>query len=213
MTYTVGSLFSGYEGLGMGLAQVLSTRLAWYSEIEPAACTVLAAHHPGVANLGDITQVDWEEVQVMGAPRNDALAEAMYADYCQGMSVEKVGKKWGRSRQTVHKMFARRGYPLRPTYTGRRDVIEYGGRNYTLADVGYYRCTAGDRHFLHRRVYEDAHGSIPDGWDIHHIDHDKANNDPANLVALTKDAHTRLHAAEEVMPGSPTVDVLTGGYP
>jgi DNA (cytosine-5)-methyltransferase 1 len=37
--------------------------LAWYAEIEPAACRVLEAHHPGVPNLGDITQIDWDEVE------------------------------------------------------------------------------------------------------------------------------------------------------
>lgn len=210
---TIGSLCTGYGGLDMAVQSVVGGRLAWVSDILPASCTVLAAHHPDVPNLGDFTSVDWEEVKVMAAPRNDALAEAMYADYCAGMSIQAVGRKWDRSRQTVHKMFARRGYPMRPTYTGRRDQITYDGRTYTPADVGYYRCTTGDRHYLHRRVYEDIHGIVPPGMDVHHVDHDKANNDPSNLVALAKDAHARLHAAEAVMPGSPTVDVLTAGYP
>ena len=60
----IGSLFSGYGGLDIAVQSVLGGTLAWYSEIEPAACTVMAAHHPGVPNLGDITQVDWEEVRV-----------------------------------------------------------------------------------------------------------------------------------------------------
>ena len=60
----IGSLFSGYGGLDMAVQSVLGGDLAWYSEIEPAACTVLAAHHPGVPNLGDITKVNWEEVRV-----------------------------------------------------------------------------------------------------------------------------------------------------
>lgn len=37
--------------------------LAWYSEIEPAACKVMEAHHPGVPNIGDVTRVDWSEVE------------------------------------------------------------------------------------------------------------------------------------------------------
>jgi DNA (cytosine-5)-methyltransferase 1 len=37
--------------------------LAWYAEIEPAACRVLEAHHPGVPNLGDITKINWDEVE------------------------------------------------------------------------------------------------------------------------------------------------------
>ena len=54
----VGSLFSGYGGLDLAVGG----ELAWYSEIEPAACKVLAAHHPDVPNLGDITKVNWSDV-------------------------------------------------------------------------------------------------------------------------------------------------------
>ena len=54
----VGSLFSGYGGLDMAVGG----DVVWYSEIEPAACKVLAAHHPDVPNLGDIKKVDWSTV-------------------------------------------------------------------------------------------------------------------------------------------------------
>jgi DNA (cytosine-5)-methyltransferase 1 len=59
----IGSLFSGYGGLDTAVHSVYGGDLAWYSEIEPAACTVLAAHHPDVSNLGDITTVDWSQVE------------------------------------------------------------------------------------------------------------------------------------------------------
>ena len=55
----VGSLFSGYGGLDMAVGG----DLAWYSEIEPAACKVMEAHYPGVRNLGDITAINWAEVE------------------------------------------------------------------------------------------------------------------------------------------------------
>jgi DNA (cytosine-5)-methyltransferase 1 len=55
----VGSLFTGYGGLDMAVGG----DLAWYAEIEPAACRVLEAHHPGVPNLGDITKINWDEVE------------------------------------------------------------------------------------------------------------------------------------------------------
>lgn len=54
----VGSLFSGYGGLDLAVGG----DLAWYSEVEPAACKVMEAHHPGVPNLGDITKVNWSDV-------------------------------------------------------------------------------------------------------------------------------------------------------
>lgn len=59
----MGSLFAGYEGLGMGIAEVLDVDLAWVSEIEPGPSAVLAHHHPGVPNHGDITTIDWATVQ------------------------------------------------------------------------------------------------------------------------------------------------------
>ena len=54
----VGSLFSGYGGLDMAVGG----ELAWYSEIEPAACKILKQHNPGIQNLGDIKKVNWSKV-------------------------------------------------------------------------------------------------------------------------------------------------------
>lgn len=63
MTLTVGSLCSGYEGLGLGLGQVLDTTTAWVSEVDPSACAILDARLPGVPNLGDLTALDWSSVE------------------------------------------------------------------------------------------------------------------------------------------------------
>ena len=60
----IGSLFSGTGALDLAVQSVYGGDVAWYSDIEPAACTILAAHYPGVPNLGDITKVNWEEVRV-----------------------------------------------------------------------------------------------------------------------------------------------------
>ena len=62
MTPLIGSLFSGYGGLDLAVQRVHGGEVVWYSEIDKHACTVLAAHHPGVPNLGDITAVDWATV-------------------------------------------------------------------------------------------------------------------------------------------------------
>lgn len=55
----VGSLFTGYGGLDLAV----DGDLAWYSEIDPAACKVLADLYPGVPNLGDIKTINWSEVE------------------------------------------------------------------------------------------------------------------------------------------------------
>jgi site-specific DNA-cytosine methylase len=61
---TVGSLCSGYGGLEYALRLAgWHFDLAWVADNDPAATKVLAHRHPGVPNLGDITAVDWAEVE------------------------------------------------------------------------------------------------------------------------------------------------------
>jgi len=55
----VGSLFTGYGGLDTAVGG----ELAWYAEIDKAACEVLANLYPDVPNLGDITKIDWTQVE------------------------------------------------------------------------------------------------------------------------------------------------------
>ena len=50
----------------------------------------------------------------------------------------------------------------------------------------------------YRRIYEQFHGPIPRdnegrSFDIHHIDGNRNNNDPSNLVALSKIEHYNIH--------------------
>ena len=59
---TAGSLFSGIGGIDLGLERVGMT-VKWQSEIEPYSCRVLKKHWPDVPNLGNIREVNWEEVE------------------------------------------------------------------------------------------------------------------------------------------------------
>lgn len=45
---------------------------------------------------------------------------------------------------------------------------------------------------LHREIYSDIIGKIPDGFHIHHIDGNTENNDPSNLKALSPEEHARV---------------------
>jgi hypothetical protein len=196
--------------LGLEMAGV-EVELVAYAEIDKYAAAVAASHHPDVPNLGDIKVVDWAKVPV-GRGGNEQLAQAMYDRYCQGKSVAEVAEEFGRSRQSVWKMFDRRGWDMRQRPPAR-PFIDHNGRRFSLRDNGYYAATDGDRELLHRVVWREVNGSLPDDWDVHHIDHDKTNNDPSNLQAMPKADHTRLHAKEVVPTDSPTIDILTAGYP
>lgn len=59
----IGSLCSGYGGLDMAVQATFGGTLAWVADPDPGAAAILAYRHPEVANLGDITTTDWQQVE------------------------------------------------------------------------------------------------------------------------------------------------------
>ena len=60
----IGSLFSGYGGLDLGIQLALGEmETAWVSDIEPGPRTILGRRFPTAPNLGDVTQINWGEVE------------------------------------------------------------------------------------------------------------------------------------------------------
>jgi len=47
--------------------------------------------------------------------------------------------------------------------------------------------------YEHIAVIEERVGTIPDGFEVHHLDGNKENNRDDNLILLSKADHTRLH--------------------
>jgi DNA (cytosine-5)-methyltransferase 1 len=94
MTVTVGSLFSGYGGLEIGLAAALGAdyrvEVIWYSENARHPATVMAARHPDAPNLGDVSAVEWSAV-----PPVDVLTGGTP---CQDLS--HAGKRGGMTEGT-----------------------------------------------------------------------------------------------------------------
>lgn len=83
---------------------------------------------------------------------------------------------------------------LWPDTVNGPEVVTWDGVRWRLHEDGYYRYSK--RGVLHRFVYERAHGPIPDGWHVHHDDHNPLNNDPSNLVAKTPAQHWAEHHEE-----------------
>ncbi|MET0993130.1 MAG: DNA (cytosine-5-)-methyltransferase [Mycobacterium sp.] len=59
----LGELFAGYGGLGLAVEEVFGAELAWVSEWEHAPSKILAHHWPNVPNYGDVTKIDWANIE------------------------------------------------------------------------------------------------------------------------------------------------------
>ena len=90
------------------------------------------------------------------------------------------------------------------------EKIEYGGKEWRRYPESKRRTLRVyyQRHekwkeppvFLHRKIYEDNFGPIPEGFHIHHIDGNPDNNSPDNLAALPASAHGKITAEENNAP-------------
>ena len=82
-------------------------------------------------------------------------------------------------------------------------VIEYRGVEYRRAHSNRYYVPYGrwssvpDREALHRDVWSDANGKIPEGHHVHHVNGDYDDNSIENLVCLPAKEHMRLHSPSE----------------
>lgn len=88
---TIGSLFTGYGGLDMGVAMAVDpdARVAWASDVEPGPCRLAEVRWPDTPNLGDITQIDWADVEPVdvicgGSPCQDLSLAGKRAGMASG---------------------------------------------------------------------------------------------------------------------------------
>ena len=74
----------------------------------------------------------------------------------------------------------------------------FNGLKFTRDDKTGYYLNSTIRKRLHRYVWEYYNGEIPKGYQVHHKDHDKSNNNIENLELMTTRNHQTLHGKEHV---------------
>lgn len=76
-------------------------------------------------------------------------------------------------------------------------------QNRWLGSDGYIQVKLDDGRIVgeHRIVWEAAHGPIPPGFQIHHINHDRTDNRLDNLECVDPQTHKRLHAGHRQVEG------------
>lgn len=71
--------------------------------------------------------------------------------------------------------------------------IHYGRKFYQDKKTGYWISTDYPRIRAHRWVWNSVHGEIPLGYEIHHKNADKSDNDIKNLELMEGGRHASLH--------------------
>lgn len=103
---TIGSMFSGYGGLELGIQHVYPhASIAWQSEIDAGCRKLLEHHYPHTPNFGDITQIDWDTVPRVniicgGSPCQDMSQAGLRA----GMKHDTRSGLWEYMRQSIKKL-------------------------------------------------------------------------------------------------------------
>lgn len=148
----IGELFAGYGGLGMGVQAVYGGEVAWVSEFDKGANKILAHRFPGVPNHGDITKIDWSQVEPVdiltgGSPCQDLS----HAGARKGMTEGTRSNLWVAMREAIAH--------LRPSLVVWENV---GGAASAAADSEVEPCAGcvGDGRGVHLRALGRVLGDL-----------------------------------------------------
>jgi DNA (cytosine-5)-methyltransferase 1 len=135
-----GSVCSGIEAASAGWGS-LGWKAAWFSEIEPFPCAVLAHHYPDVPNLGDMTRIHDNETF-----RNEEIDLLVGGTPCQSFSLNGFRKGLRDKRGRLALTFCEIAREKRPRWVVWENVDAvlssdkgraFGSILGALADCGY----------------------------------------------------------------------------
>lgn len=88
------------------------------------------------------------------------------------------------------------------TASRKHEVQEFNGAKY-YRDVRGYFVNPRTLTKMHRDVWAHYNGAVPDGYVIHHLNHDKGDNRIENLSLVEWANHTSQHSKERWASGKP----------
>lgn len=112
--------------------------------------------------------------------------------YRSGQTANAIAKRFRIHKTTLYEYLKQSSIPPH-NLTPKHPYIIYKGRKFIQSQFGYYMTSARPALVLHKEIWKDNYGVIPDGCHIHHKDHDKANNNIDNLMCLTQRSHASHH--------------------
>lgn len=69
-----------------------------------------------------------------------------------------------------------------------------GGEQNFTKDCVYLYVGINKRIRRPKKIYEDAHGTIPKGWILYHLDGDRYNDDLDNLIAIPRAVLVKINS-------------------
>jgi predicted DNA-binding protein YlxM (UPF0122 family) len=223
----VGDLFSGIGGFSLA-AHWMGWRTAWFSEVDPYANRVLSHHWPDVPNLGDIRQIQWENMLDTPCKEGEYASMKKLSDtqvatavsmYEAGASCGDIAAFYGVTRQAMWDRLRIRT-TMRPQRRYGADNHFYRGgerqndpaQNLLEAALKSGRIVRPDTcsECGLSSVFADGRSGIQ----AHHDDYNK----PLDVRWLCQMCHHEWHKhnvaiTKEVTMELGKVDVLTAGFP
>lgn len=187
----IGSLFSGAGGLDLAVERVFGGRTVWHCEVDSAASKVLAYRWPGVPNLGDITEINWNALRfhIDDVPGVSLKVDVLCGGFpCQDVSTagRRAGIQQG-TRSGLWAMFADAIAGLRPRYVvieNVRGLLSADGEPWP-AEVQAAAVEVAHLDRVVRLINRKINKAIRNGW--WHGDHKRRKQSESARMARRRD--------------------------
>lgn len=124
------------------------------------------------------------------------------------LCITEWARRLGLNRVTLQARITRYGMPLEKALSSASLALKSSGGWYKVAR------NTGPRRYEHQRVAEKALGKpLPPKAEVHHVDENKRNNDPINLVICPDHSyHSLLHSRAKALEQSGNANNLRCVY-